>query len=203
MVDNNTNRGFGGVGEVDEVGLALPDPEKRLVGIRKFNKANRAIILGALKRGNYMGDAAALAGVHPSTLRTWITKGREDYDNEVDSDWAEFYTDVLRAEASSTDAALGRIQQAAEKGFWKADAWRLERKHPDKWGKQSQVVVHGDSPTKNMWAHISDPNEQLNVIKALNGDAGPTDEDLILDAEFTQIDTARNSAQDPGPADAC
>lgn len=202
MVDNNTNIGLGGNGPVDESGLVLPDPEKRLVGVRKFNKANRAIIVGALKRGNYLGDAAALAGVHPSTLRTWITKGREDYDNEVDSDWAEFYTDVLRAEAASTDAALGRIQQAAEKGFWKADAWRLERKNPDKWGKQAQVVVHGDSPAKNAWAHITDPNEQMNAIKAMNGDSGPTDEDLIIDAEFTQIDPTSSSAQYPSTPDA-
>lgn len=181
---------------MEENSLAIPDPKTNLASSRKFTPANRAIITSALRRGNYLADAAALAGLPPITLREWMRKGRVDYDNDLDSEWAEFYIEVLRAEAAATDAALGRIQSAAEKGFWKADAWRLERKNPEKWGAQSKVVVGTSSDSKDAWIHISDPNEQINAIKALNGNIGPTDEDFILDAEFTKITDTDNYAQD-------
>lgn len=188
---------------LEENSLAIPDPSKKLSGIRKFTKTNRTIVLGALRRGNYLGDAAALAGIQASTLREWIIKGKKDYDDDIDSEWSEFYTDVLKAEAASTDAALSRIQSAAEKGFWKADAWRLERKNPEKWGAQSKVVVGTSSTNKDAWIHISDPNEQINAIKAMNGDVGPKDEDFIFDAEFTQVPNANYGEQDRSSADPC
>ncbi|MGV7002492.1 hypothetical protein ACWA2C_28040 [Priestia megaterium] len=105
-------------------------------------------IIEAVERGNYVETAAALAGVSRSTLYDWMRRGAREADRldkfpdeEVDpkeKPFLDFSDTLTRAMAVAEDKDIQNINKAAEED-WKASAWRLQRKHPDRWGQKETV----------------------------------------------------------------
>ena len=95
------------------------------------------LIVGALKAGNYLETAAALAGIHPDTLRDWVKKGRKG-----DPRYEDFSHAVQQAIASAEARDLAVIGKAASE-YWQAAAWRLERRFNDRWGRKNDVSLSG------------------------------------------------------------
>ena len=126
-----------------------------------------------LKLGYYQEDAAIMAGISPSTYYEWMKKGdserialesgedalalpehplpapeEEPKEIEVVYRFMEFSEAVKKARAEAEGAHIRNIRKAADNGVWQASAWFLERSHPKKWGKRSQldVIAENDEP---------------------------------------------------------
>jgi transposase len=92
-------------------------------------------IVQALHVGMYHKQAAAFAGISVSSFYAWIAKGEQDDEQGLDTPFARFRHAVEGAEAKGEAELLGLITLAARTS-WQAAAWRLERKHPEKWARR-------------------------------------------------------------------
>ena len=92
-------------------------------------------ICEAIRNGAYIETAAALAGISKDTLYAWLRKGARAQGGKfrVFSDAVE----KAMAEAEQDDLLI--IKRAAQEGIWQAAAWRLERKHPERWGRVDRL----------------------------------------------------------------
>ena len=97
----------------------------------KLTHERQAKICDAIRAGNYMETAAAFAGIDKTTLYAWLRKGRKANRGKH----REFVDAVEKAMADAEARDVAMIGKAAADGTWQAAAWRLERKHPDRWGR--------------------------------------------------------------------
>lgn len=118
-----------------------PEPPKRIKHKRAtFCPETCATILGWLELGNFRESACARARVDPSTLRTWLEKGAEELDKTPDGeelgDYAQFYVDVIEAEAIAEIKMCGTVMAGDPKDV----QWFLERRYPKRFGKLATRV---------------------------------------------------------------
>lgn len=145
-------------------------------------------LVGAIRAGNYLETAAAYAGVHPASVRNWLRRGAaaqraRDRGGLVDVEEApywEFFVAVTRAEAEAEVRDVTRIVKAGERD-WRAVAWRLEHRNPDRWGRQAIHVDHDLSDTAvtrgvDLVRKLRADPEQRRALdciaRGLEGDAG-------------------------------
>lgn len=95
-------------------------------------------IAQAIRVGAYVETAVALAGVSKDSFYRWLRQAESDEANEVTVKLSDA---VKKALAESEKRDLDVIDRAAQQGEWTAAAWRLERKFPNKWGRQSKVQL--------------------------------------------------------------
>jgi hypothetical protein len=103
-------------------------------------KLARAIVK-SIRLGCYIEDAAEAEGVSRSVVFDWLDQGRRG----VSEAHIEFLDAVTRARAADTRNSMATIEKASklESGAleWKAAAWKLERKHPAKFGPKVRITV--------------------------------------------------------------
>ncbi len=134
----------------------------------KYEPARVAKIIDAINLGATYELAAGYAGISPDTLTAW----KDRYPD---------FSDMLReAEGRAATKWLAKIERAADID-WKAAAWKLERRHPTQYGKQSEPT--NVNVTINM-------REAAERIAAENG-IDPAD--LIAEAEHI-LTIARSSS---------
>jgi len=114
--------------------LRIPDQvepvDRRRVGRpSSLSPAVAATIIEAMRAGNFLETAASLAGVGVSTVRNWIRAGHRGTKQAL----AEFARDIAQARAEAEIADLNHIRNDPS---WQAAAWRLERRHPKRWGRR-------------------------------------------------------------------
>lgn len=94
-------------------------------------------IAGYIEAGNFLESASHLCGVSPRICREWIAKGlktkRQPY--------YDFAQAIKKAESKAEASAIIRIRNHGTK-TWQAEAWYLERRFPDKWGRKLAQAVH-------------------------------------------------------------
>ena len=90
----------------------------------------------AIRLGNDKKVAAALAGVSETTFYRWLELA--DVDNPK-KEYREFRESIERAEAEAEVTRIARITQAADNGTWQAASWWLERKFPERWGRNDKI----------------------------------------------------------------
>ena len=145
----------------------------------KLNKDIQNKIVTAIKMGNYIETAAAVAGINKTTLYDWLKRGeREKQRVENDSRkkirkseaiYVEFSNAVEKAlaEAEARDVML--ISKAANTQ-WQAAAWRLERKFPDRWGRKviehrGSLEVKNDDSIKRIEKYLEQDTESREFLK--------------------------------------
>ena len=101
----------------------------------KLTEATAKRILNSIRAGNYMEVAAGAAGISKVTLLDWLRRGARGGSPKH----AKLAADFAQAELQAEEMAVGHITMAAMKGIWQAAAWRLERKHPDRWGRRDKI----------------------------------------------------------------
>lgn len=106
----------------------------------KLTPERQAGLVQAISEGHYYETACAAVGVDYSTMRRWMQRGAE----EPSGEYREFFEALTRAEAEAESRAV-RIWQAAMETDWRAAQMFLERRHPDRWGKQSRLDVNGST----------------------------------------------------------
>lgn len=118
----------------------------------KLNKQIIEEIALMVKLGNYIETASAFAGISKVTLYEWMKRGRRELERVNDGKGRkirkseELYVEFLNAiEQAMAEAEVRDVQTIynATKIDWKASAWRLERKYPDRWGKTEHHEVSG------------------------------------------------------------
>ncbi|MBX2987871.1 MAG: hypothetical protein KF802_08225 [Bdellovibrionaceae bacterium] len=95
-------------------------------------------IAQAIRVGAYVETAVALAGVSKDSFYRWLRQAESDDSTPLTVKLSDA---VKKALAESEKRDLDVIDKAAQEGEWTAAAWRLERKFPNKWGRQSKVQL--------------------------------------------------------------
>jgi hypothetical protein len=80
-------------------------------------------IVQALKLGATHRLACLYAGIDPSTFENYMAK------------YSDFSDAVKSAEGYAAIQWLAKIEKAANDGTWQAAAWKLERRHPEEYGR--------------------------------------------------------------------
>lgn len=141
-----------------------------------LDDATEKRVLDSIRKGNFREVAAASAGISRSTFYNWVAAGRRQKSGRL----FDFVAKLEQAEAEAEERLVGRIDSAAEKD-WRADAWRLERKVPERWARRA---VAGEETTDPKLLKLQ--REKLELENALarrkleegggdDDDAGPLD----------------------------
>lgn len=105
----------------------------------KLTPAVEKRICKALAAGNTRTDSARLADVGLTTLMVWLRRGKA----QKSGPFRQLLQAVKKAESEAVAKRVARIDAAAAKGNWQADAWWLERRRPKDFGrKDSHEVTH-------------------------------------------------------------
>jgi transposase len=109
----------------------------------KLTEAVQQELYNAIAGGNTHETACALAGIATSTFYEWINKGEKAKSGAYNN----FYDQIRKAEALAEAKRIEIIRKAGEgkgvfedKPDWKAAAWYLERRYPEKWGRRHIVA---------------------------------------------------------------
>jgi transposase len=87
-----------------------------------------------IQEGNYLDTACRIVGIDYATMRRWILRGEE----EGQGKFYNFCEAIKRAEALAEAWRVKQIKKASYED-WKANAWYLERKYPQRWGKKDSL----------------------------------------------------------------
>lgn len=132
-------------------------------------------ILRYLRMGNRVDTACHAAGITSETLYQWRYRGRlaemRQANGEELSELEAVYLSVgqrMREESARAETdAIEKIRRAGDNpAHWKALAWQLERKNPEKWGNRDEVSVVSDKTPAEL-ARERDPQEILSKAKTL------------------------------------
>lgn len=107
-----------------------------------LTKPTATRICEALRAGHSHATAAKLAGLNPTTLSQWLSKGDTDDDTEQTRPYIAFRCAVLLAESEAEDTSIRSVRNAGAKD-WKAHAWWLSRRHHQAWAERSREGESG------------------------------------------------------------
>ena len=95
-------------------------------------------VLQAIRAGNFQSTAARFAGIDPGAFHRWMRRG----EREPRGIYGDFHDRVERALAEAEVRDIAMIERASQ-SHWQAAAWRLERMHPERWGRKERVEHTG------------------------------------------------------------
>lgn len=102
----------------------------------KLTPETQAKICEALRAGNYFDTACAYAGISVSTGYEWIQRGKGEHPTKKGGKpFSDFSDAIEKASADAETQSVALIMKAGTE-TWTARAWWLERRFPDKWGRQ-------------------------------------------------------------------
>ena len=114
----------------------------------KLTDSTWARIKGSVEDGNYARTAALAAGIGETTFYRWRQQGAQDRREGRRTRLAHFDEDLEAAQARAEEYHLEQITQAAQgndakPSDWKAAAWLLERKYPDRFARRTAREISG------------------------------------------------------------
>lgn len=117
----------------------MPKPKPKVKRGRpgKLTPEVQKSIVDMLRRGNYLETSALISGVDPSTVRLWLKKGKE----AKRGIYRDFLAAVKRASIRPEVEDVETIRKAAATD-WRAAAWRLEHRYPQRWAKKTTKLEH-------------------------------------------------------------
>ena len=98
----------------------------------KLNAKRAQQICDYVAQGHTREVAAQACGIVSTTLYRWMKRG----ERQPDGPYGEFCRALKRADLKAELACLRQIKEAAQNGDWRAAAWMLERRYPEKWGRR-------------------------------------------------------------------
>lgn len=114
-----------------------------------------------LRQGLFINEAVKICRVQRESFRRWMIWGSEDFDNQKETIYSFFYSEMEAASAEAEQRSLTAIRSAGDvPAFWGAHAWWLERRFPNKYGKQDRLQLQH---TGGMATVTVDLSEALNT----------------------------------------
>lgn len=113
-----------------------------------------------LKNGAYIEIAVIACGISKSTYYNWRKKALEP---NAPALYKHFLDSTEMAQALSEMRDLDIIDKAAESGQWKASAWRLERKNPERWG--ARQFIEQNVSSHSVVLSESELDNQLHILQ--------------------------------------
>lgn len=120
-----------------------------------------------LVKGHYPEVACRMLAVGYGTLGRWLKKGRDDYERiqTLDSKGIQIrpkditkehllYINVEMALHLAEDRDLAHINMASMSGNWAAAAWKLERRHHQRWARKDQTEVNLNGQISGSIQHV-------------------------------------------------
>lgn len=123
-----------------------------------YNEQFLERLVFALSQGSSRKHAALYAGINHTTLATWMRL-------ELQGD-TKYYGLNDAVEIAESQALMSDLQaiNSAKLYDWRAAAWKLERSHPDDYGKRSTTHHTGTIHHTVDYARLSD--EELDLLIA-------------------------------------
>lgn len=147
------------------------DPTRRPIGRPvKFVGKMMEDYLAALALSGLKTHSAAHVGISYDVINDHENKGRRDLSTgNVESPYAIFAMRQEKAIAASILVRIQRINRAGADGSWQADAWFLERRHPDMFALQHRIRAHVTGESRVVFGHdVADyTDEELAEIESL------------------------------------
>lgn len=112
-------------------------------------------IAAVVRAGATIAVAASVAGVSERTIYGWLERGDLERTAKRDARHRELRQAVERARAEREAALVAKINFAATRGSWKASAWLLERRYPERWAARTPGAIHA-LDDDGAWAIIDD-----------------------------------------------
>ena len=113
----------------------------------KLTPSIQAAIVASIANGATRQAAADLAGIGAATVREWIARGEgRDPDRPATPELEDFAAEVRRAEAS---LEIRCVETILASDNWRAAAWLLERRFPDRWGPSARHEVRAEVVTRD------------------------------------------------------
>ena len=148
----------------------------------------QAKIVEGIGNGNYDYIAARMAGITSLTFRKWVKKGEDSLANDVDDIYSDFVTAVDVAVARGESTVVERLHNHTEKSWGAAVAY-LERKHPERWGKQDKVTVEANVNVNTLpIADLTLETKQL-ILAELKSKTELSSSDPVLEIAGAVVDT--------------
>jgi hypothetical protein len=140
----------------------------------KLTESRMEKLLAALRAGAFRIDACHAAGIHYNTLLAWEKKG----ESKESGEYVEFLDALRSAEAEASITNVEVITTAAQKGDWRAAAWFLEHKYPERWarlekrqlaGLQANIRAEVEAEMKaKEWEKIKEGQDELYELVTTN-----------------------------------
>lgn len=109
----------------------------------KLTPAVAKVLCDATRRGHHLRHAAALAGVHHSVVYDWLARGEADDPPDADALHVDFALALRAAEAEAAGKALAEVRTGKSRTRQRGQAWWLERRFPELYGKRVQTQLSG------------------------------------------------------------
>ncbi len=101
----------------------------------KFTPKVQETLTKFIELGATYEDACACAGITYRTFRNWMSQGQQESEPGQESGkFFKFFQAIKRAEGRLVFRLMAQIEAAATDD-WKAAAWKLERRYPDRYGR--------------------------------------------------------------------
>lgn len=108
----------------------------------KLDEAMITALSDLVAKGNYLHDAAAVAGIDESTLYLWMRQGKSDIEKNIQSLHSKLHQSMQKAKAANRAAFVEVIRDAAVvKREWLPAITYLERTDPEHWGRKDRQTI--------------------------------------------------------------
>lgn len=128
--------------------------------------SNRLVDL--VRRGNFLEVACKACGVTPSQLHKWLERGHSG-----EQPYRELGLRLSAAQAEAEIVLVESLNEAASRD-WKAAAWKLERKYPDRYGPRLEARI--ESQVTDERIAVLNAGEARKRLKLLQGGPSLTEE---------------------------
>ena len=129
---------------------------KSKAGRKGYSREVRDRLLDNLREGMSIRAACTQSGIGERTYYRWL-------DECEDGEWTE---EVNAAKDFAEAVALNKLKRLGdEKADWRAYAWILERRYPDRWGAKKELELNvgstSDKGTEMVTSMITQVQEEL------------------------------------------
>lgn len=153
----------------------------------KLNPELTGVFLGVIRAGNTLDVACRSIGVDKSTVHRWIEKGKVQERGQYREFYLAYHKARVEMEKIAVLAIRNRAANSEKEDAWKAAAWYLEHRYPDRWGRRYAKDQAAPDPTPGSKDAV--PEDELDYA---------TDEEVAVLMDIRRKVAARRKATATG-----